>query len=1231
MAGNLTRIFNNQITNSTIVASQKIAAGTITGSLFASNVTVPGDFLITGNLFVLGSSQQTTIASTNTYVNDPLIVLNNGFSGTNTYDEGLVFNRGSATNQAFIWSEVFKEFRVIATTETGTTYGNVSASALANLSVGNFFATGVSTLGTVNLGTLTVTGNVIGGLGQFAAINATPIGNATASSGAFTTLSASASMYANSTTASTSTTSGALVVAGGLGIGGTTYSNSHILANTMVGNQNNQGTLAIGQLNYTDTGILASFTTSANSYAQIILQNTNPGSAASVDYVVSSSIGNASVYFGDYGINGGGFAGAGALNLPNNVFLTATGSNLALGTTTANAISFVVNSGTTDAMTLAVSGAVAFNGSYGTAGQYLTSQGTTGAPTWSSAVTNSISNGTSNVAILGPGGAITANVNGTLIETISATSVSINVPLTVTGNIVAGLAQFAALNATPIGNATASTGAFTTLTATGNVVGGLASFASINATPIGNATASTGAFTTLSATGIVSFTNATNSSEGGGTSGALQIAGGASIAKDLWVGGNLYAANIVGVSANVITVQDPLLYLRPQTVYPYNYDIGIYSAFTGVGLGTANIYQHTAVFRDPLTNTWTFASNLAEPSASYITLDGNTIYDPIKAGNLNLVNTTASTNTSTGALIVAGGAGIGGALNAGSLTATGNVIGGLAQFGAINSTPIGNATASTGAFTTLTATGNAIVGLFQAAAINSTPIGNANPAAGTFTTVTAGSVSSGFIGNTGTAFTGASINLTGNVLASTINASTLNIVTENASTINAGALNAVTIGNTGAIHTGLTAQFTGNVIGGLAQFAALNATPIGNATASTGAFTTLTATGNVIGGLGQFAAINSTPIGNASASTGAFTTLSASGAVTASTSAVFNNAQGANTFTIKGISDPALFVATPGASGLDGVVIGGQGNTTPTYGAGLKVGGTGAIQIPFGSSAQRPGSSGNVDLVGMVRYNTTTNNLEFCTVAGSPGTYTPAGSTFTTISDRQFSGNTGGGYGNVDGTNTSFTLSASSTTAGTLVAINGVIQFPTLAYSVSGATLTFTEPPAPGDVIDARVITTTSTVSTLASATGNQAFNATDGQGLTFQTGSNSSSSTQATIDTNGNFNLVNGGFQSYDQPTPVNIPSTGVATRIFSFPQTAYTSAFLQIQAKVGTTRMEAYKSDVVTDGAGNAYISTFGVVNNGTSFGSISANVVGSNVQIYITSTVAQANVKVFGTLIV
>ena len=75
-----------------------------------------------------------------------------------------------------------------------------------------------------------------------------------------------------------------------------------------------------------------------------------------------------------------------------------------------------------------------------------------------------------------------------------------------------------------------------------------------------------------------------------------------------------------------------------------------------------------------------------------------------------------------------------------TLNTTGNIIGGLGQFAAINSTPIGNASASTGAFTTLTTTGNIIGGLGQFAAINSTPIGNASASTGAFTSLSASSI-----------------------------------------------------------------------------------------------------------------------------------------------------------------------------------------------------------------------------------------------------------------------------------------------------------------------------------------------------------------------------------------------------------------------------------------------------------------------------------------------------------
>jgi len=111
----VTRIKNNQISDSTIFANNKVAAGSIVGSLFASNLTMTSDVLITGNLQVQGATSYSTLASTNTYVNDPLIVLNNGATGANSKDIGLVFELGDDTNQMMIWDESASEFALAST------------------------------------------------------------------------------------------------------------------------------------------------------------------------------------------------------------------------------------------------------------------------------------------------------------------------------------------------------------------------------------------------------------------------------------------------------------------------------------------------------------------------------------------------------------------------------------------------------------------------------------------------------------------------------------------------------------------------------------------------------------------------------------------------------------------------------------------------------------------------------------------------------------------------------------------------------------------------------------------------------------------------------------------------------------------------------------------------------------------------------------------------------------
>ena len=116
------------------------------------------------------------------------------------------------------------------------------------------------------------------------------------------------------------------------------------------------------------------------------------------------------------------------------------------------------------------------------------------------------------------------------------------------------------------------------------------------------------------------------------------------ISNNLTVYGNIYAGNIIGTVANILTTQAPLLYLEPVNLYPYNYDIGFYSHFIG---GTANVYQHTGFVRDSGTSSWYLFSNIPEPIGTQVDVfNANVVYDHLVVGGIiggNVRQTTSST------------------------------------------------------------------------------------------------------------------------------------------------------------------------------------------------------------------------------------------------------------------------------------------------------------------------------------------------------------------------------------------------------------------------------------------------------------------------------------------------------------------------------------------------------------------------------------------------------------
>jgi hypothetical protein len=128
------------------------------------------------------------------------------------------------------------------------------------------------------------------------------------------------------------------------------------------------------------------------------------------------------------------------------------------------------------------------------------------------------------------------------------------------------------------------------------------------------------------------FTVNTTTAASSISTGALVVNGGAGIAGHLYIGGNLYVTNVISSSSQTITVDDPLLYLTAGTTYPYNYDIGFYSAFTG---GPANVYAHTGLIRNDADSQWHLFSNVGEPAGSQLSLT-NAIYDPLNTGALTI-------------------------------------------------------------------------------------------------------------------------------------------------------------------------------------------------------------------------------------------------------------------------------------------------------------------------------------------------------------------------------------------------------------------------------------------------------------------------------------------------------------------------------------------------------------------------------------------------------------------
>ena len=113
----------------------------VTGDQLADNITIAGNLVVSGNLTTNGSS--VTNSSSNTTIEDNIIELGTGTSGSPSSDSGIVIERGSSNNAFMGWDESADKFIVGTGTFTGASSGNLSITA-APLVTGALTASGIS-------------------------------------------------------------------------------------------------------------------------------------------------------------------------------------------------------------------------------------------------------------------------------------------------------------------------------------------------------------------------------------------------------------------------------------------------------------------------------------------------------------------------------------------------------------------------------------------------------------------------------------------------------------------------------------------------------------------------------------------------------------------------------------------------------------------------------------------------------------------------------------------------------------------------------------------------------------------------------------------------------------------------------------------------------------------------------------------------------------------------------
>ena len=1198
-AGNVTSAGNVQALN---------FIGNFSGNINAVDISASGN-VTGGNLVSNGLVTAVGNINTANTVNAGAVSAGGNIDGGNIRTVGVVTATGTITGGN------------VATAGTVSATGNITSAA--NVGAANISASGLITANATitggNIatgGTVSATGNVTGGnlitTGTFESASISSTGNITGGN-----LVTTGTVAANAVTASTTVSAVGNVTGGNLATGGTVSATGNITsaANLTGGNILTGGLVsATGNVtsaaNVAGGNVLASGQVIAT--ANVIGGNITTvgmvsavGDIATVGNIAGSNINTGGLISAVGNITGGNLNAAG-LSLTGNILspLNVTGNIAAGNVNSAGAVSAAgnVNGGNVNTAIVSASGNVT-GANIVTAGSVSANSLVGNNVTVIS--TGSITLSTTGNIITGNGNVIISGVATPLQDTDAANKSYVDAVasgLAPKGSVV--VASYVALPSYTYNNGTSGVGATITATAAGAltldgvqpVVGARVLIKNETA---GNAPVN-GIYvvTTNSAGDPFVLTRSSDMNAGPEFPGAFTF---------------IETGTVQADTGWVCTTDSPVTVGTTAIVFTQFSGAGQYSAGTGLSLtGTVFSIANTAVTIGSYGNSSaisTFTVNqqgqLTVAGTSNITapagdLTGTTL-------NANVVTSSLTTVGTLGNLSVTGNATGGNLLTGGIVSATSNIIGG-------NITTTGIANVGTLEATAMTISGNITGGNLLTGGILS--------AAGSITTV--GNVVGGNV-NTAGVMSAGSVNATANIAGG-------NITTGGIISATGGITSAANVIG-GNITTAGLISATGNVTGGnlitTGTFQSASISSSGNITGANINTGGLSLSGNVLSAINSTSAITTTANiagGNVNAAG-----LSLSGNVLSDLN-VTTNITGANVTAVANVTGANVNATTQGKFGnvvISGDNVTGTNGIVTVNGAGADVdfaissdnvanllyvdAGTGTVSfgsnaqttdalvsfnttnsilVPVGNTAQRP----TTGVAGMTRFNTTTQQME----AYNGTTWQSLGSAFTVITTETFAG---------DGATTTFTLSSANyTTDSVLVTLNGVVQIPTTAYTVSGVSLIFTEAPATGDTISVRELQTTSSVTSISNSSGN------------------------AKVETAGNANKVN--ITGNLLPIANATQSLGSATNAWKDLYVSGNSIWLgplRLEA-LNSTTFVVYQSDGVTQANIDVGSVDVGAITSGTSAIGISgANgntfmTVGGTANVLVAST---TGVAVTGTM--